>query len=69
MHSRSRVPTDSATLCAVALAMVAGYLRQRAPDAGVYCVASPGDPGAPVALLPAVEHALAAFRAEHGDHP
>ena len=66
MRSRSSAPTESAVLCATALAMVAEYIRRRAPDAGIVCVESPEDPGTPVALLPAVERALAAFRAELG---
>ncbi len=69
MASHSSEPSKSATLCAAALAMVAGYLRKRAPDAGIRYVDSPEDPGTPVALLPAVERALAAFRAEHGERP
>ena len=65
-RSPSSAPTESAALCAAALAMVGEYLRRRAPGAGIVCVESPADPGTLVALLPAVERALATFRAEHG---
>ena len=69
MAVSAKQPTESVVLCATALAMVAEYLRRRAPDAKARFVESPEDPGTLIALLPAAERALTAFRAEHGERP
>lgn len=61
----NRKPAESAAWCAVALAMCREWFSVNRPDARVWVGDGDGE-YLPIDLLPAIDGALADFRAEHG---
>ena len=61
----AREPPEASMACSVALAVIAEWLRQNAPDTCVGMEVEPGE-WQTVNLLRMAEGALAAFRDEHG---
>lgn len=58
-------PADSAQLCAVALALCLAWFEHNRPGASILAEAPEGQWHA-IQLLPAIQAALDAYRAEHG---